>query len=418
MNDEASRQASGPEPPETPGTAKSGGRKWKAILAVVLLVIGCILIPFAVTGGWVRGSIFDTEGFVELLGPLAENEDIQQAVSEGVTERLFESGDIEGRIEEVLPDALGFLAAPVTDQLQTWTQRGAERVVASDQFDAIWLKALEGLHSTLVGFLNGTGRVQLGEEGVIQLDLSGLSTRLLDGLEERGITIPEDRFPVLASGMVPLAQVKGLETLANLINGLNKLFIVLPILAVIFLAASVFVANRRQKAAVRAGIGIMITTAVFIVILFIVRVVFLDKTDAAGFSHDAAAALWGTLTIALRATLWGLFFIGLLLLIHPRIVNLIQGQKMTEIAAKSAASGQEYGAFGRWVSAHRTLLAILILILGFLVLALWNTPPLFGVIVVAVLVIVLEALVFFLAKQSELASEAAGALDAADKAGD
>ena len=164
MNDEASRQASGPEPPETPGTAKSGGRKWKAILAVVLLVIGCILIPFAVTGGWVRGSIFDTEGFVELLGPLAENEDIQQAVSEGVTERLFESGDIEGRIEEVLPDALGFLAAPVTDQLQTWTQRGAERVVASDQFDAIWLKALEGLHSTLVGFLNGTGRVQLGEE--------------------------------------------------------------------------------------------------------------------------------------------------------------------------------------------------------------------------------------------------------------
>ena len=57
----------------------------------------------------------------------------------------------------------------------------------------------------------------------------------------------------------------------------------------------------------------------------------------------------------------------------------------------------------------------MILILGFLVLALWNTPPLFGVIVVAVLVIVLEALVFFLAKQSELAIEAAAARDAADK---
>ena len=58
-----------------------------------------------------------------------------------------------------------------------------------------------------------------------------------------------------------------------------------------------------------------------------------------------------------------------------------------------------------------------ILVLGFLVLALWDSPPLVGVIVVAVLVIVLEALVFFLAKQSELAVEAAGAREAADKAG-
>ena len=181
--------------------------------------------------------------------------------------------------------------------------------------------------------------------------------------------------------------------------------------------ASVLVANRRQRAVVRAGMGIMITTAIFIVILFVVRIVFLNKTDDAAFSHDAAAAIWGALTIALRATLWGLFFIGLLLLIHPRIVNLVQGQRMTERAAKSVASGQEYGAFGRWVSAHRTLLAIVVLILGFLVLALWNTPPLFGVIVVAVLVIVLEALVFFLAKQSELASEAAASREATDKAG-
>ena len=43
--------------------------------------------------------------------------------------------------------------------------------------------------------------------------------------------------PILATGQVPIAQVAGLEKVKSLLNFVNKLFIVLPILAVLLLAA-------------------------------------------------------------------------------------------------------------------------------------------------------------------------------------
>ncbi len=416
MDDQAGLEAQSAEPAAAPKNKQSGGKKWRAIVAIVLLVIGCIMLPLAVTGGWVRGTIFDTQGFVDTMAPLASEPAVQEAVAHSLTERTFERLDLEAQLQDALPDRLGFLAGPAVDRLEVWAEGVTLRLVTSDQFPAIWSKALEGVHSTLVGFLNGSGRVQLGPEGVIQIDLTDISAGITQRLEERGLTLPADRDPKL--GVIPIAQVKQLGTVATLLNVLNKVFIVLPILTVLLLAASVLVSERRRKAAVRAGIGIMIATAVFIVILFIVRVVFLNAIDNAGFSHDAAAAIWSTLTIALRASFWGLFFLGVLLLVHPRIVDLIRGEKMTAMATRSAESGQDYGAFGRWIAAHRTLLAVVILVLGFLVLVLWNTPPLFGVILVAALVVVLEALVFFLAKQSDIATQAATVSGTTDGGGD
>jgi hypothetical protein len=91
---------------------------------------------------------------------------------------------------------------------------------------------------------------------------------------------------------------------------------------------------------------------------------------------------------------------------------------MDRLAGRAVDKGYDLGATGRWVSAHRTLLAIVVLILGFLVLVLWNNPPLVGVIFVAAVVIVLEGIVLFLARQSDLATRAASAGEIAEKTGD
>ncbi len=298
------------------------GRMWRRILAWVLLVLACIILPIAVTGAWVRGTIMDTDGFVNAVGPLASEPAIQEAIATKVTDQIFERLALEERLQSAFPDKLGFLAAPVTKQLQEFTQTAAERLVASDEFPAIWTAAVRAVHSTVVDFMNGSGRVSLGEEGVIELDMSGLSTRIVDRLEQLGIEISADERPILTSGKVPIAQVAGLEKIRGLLNFLNKLFIVLPILAVLFLAGSVAVAakGRRQRTAVRAGIGIMISMAIFVVILLIVRMILLNAVENAGMSTDVAGAIWGDLTIALRGTAWGLFFLGFLLLIHRRLV--------------------------------------------------------------------------------------------------
>jgi hypothetical protein len=390
------------------------GRMWRRILAWVLLVLACIILPIAVTGAWVRGTIMDTDGFVNALGPLASEPAVQDAIATNLTNQIFEQLALEERLQSAFPDKLGFLAAPVTKQLQEFTQTAAERLVASDEFSAIWTAALRAVHSTVVDFMNGSGRVSLGEGGVIELDMSGLSTRIVDRLQQLGIEIPEDQYPVLTSGKVPIAQVAGLEKIQGLLNFLNKLFIVLPILAVLFLAGSVAVAakGRRQRTAVRAGIGIMISMAIFVVILLIVRMVLMNAVEDAGMSTDAASAIWGDLTIALRGTAWGLFFLGFLLLIHRRLVAAFQGDAMSKAAGRTVEAGWDTGRTGTWISRHRIWLNIGLLVVGFLILVLWEQPSLAVIIVVAVMVIVLEGLVFFVARQSDVAAHAAGELAA------
>jgi hypothetical protein len=247
--------------------------------------------------------------------------------------------------------------------------------------------------------------VYLGDDGTITLDLSPLSSRLVDRLEQAGVEISVEERPILATGQVPVAQVAGLEKVKGLLNFVNTLFIVLPILAVLLLAGSVAVGVRRQRAAVRVGIGLMISTAIFVILIAVGRIVFMDATTGAGISSDAAGALWGSLTIALRASAWGLFVIGLLLLVHPYIVRAFRGGTMERAVGGAAERGWDTGSFGRWVARHRTWLALGVLIVGFLALVLSGGPPVWAIVLTAVLVIVVDALIFFLARLSELAAK-------------
>ena len=392
-------------------TPELGSRPWRRFLAWFLLVVGCVVLPIATTGAWVRGTIFSTEGFVDTLGPIASEPAVQEAIADNLTEQIFATLVLEERLQGAFPDRLGFLAAPAVNQLEEWTAVLALRLVQAEEFSTIWTASLRAVHSTVVDFMNGTGRVSLGEEGVIELDLSGVSTRIVDRLEELGVEISEEERPILTSGRVPIAQVAALDQLRSILSALNKLFIVLPILAVLFLAGSVAVAVKRRRAAFRAGMGIMISMAVFIIILAVSRMTMFNAVEDAGMSTDVAGAVWSNLTIALRGTAWGLFFVGFLLVIYGAVVRALRGDAMTRAAGRAAEAGWDTGRAGRWISRNRLWLNLGALIVGFLVLVLWDRPSLVVIIVTAVLVILAEALIFFLAYQSDLAVQAPAGID-------
>jgi hypothetical protein len=392
-------------PAETKPAPKSKGPRWRRVLAWVFLVIGLVLLPLAVTGGWVRGNIFNTDGFVNMVGPLGSDPAIQDQIATSLTNQIFDRLDLEQRLQSVFPDRLGFLAGPVEDRLKARTLEGAQALVKTDEFATVWTKAVTTAHTALVGFLNGSGKVYLDQNGYITVDLSGISTRIVDLVAKAGIEISADERPVLATGQVPVVEAPKLDKVRSLLNFVNKLFIVLPILAVLFLAGSVVVATRRQRAAVRVGIGMMIAMAIFVILIAVGHVVFMDATTGAGITSAAAGSLWSALTIALRATAWGLFVVGLLLLIHPYIVRALRGGTMEKAAGGAAERGWDTGPFGRFLARHRVLLSLAVLIIGFLALVLSGGPPVWAIVLTAVLVVIVDALIFFFARLSELAAK-------------
>lgn len=382
-----------------------GSRAWRRILAWFFLVLGCLLVPLAVIGVWIRTSVFDTDGFVDTLGPLASDSAIQETVSDVLASRVIEALDLETQLQQVLPDRVEFLAVIAADQLQGWVRSETEAVVASPAFETVWRSALRLAHGTISDFLRGEGPVEVGPGGVVQLDLTPLTLRIVERLELAGVVLPLDAGVAHIDGKIPLVEVEGLEKVQPILRLLDRLFILLPILALAFLLGSVVVNDRRQKAAVRVGMGVMISMAVFVVVLALARVGLVNLITQAGPSGEAGKAIWGDLTIAMRGVAWGLFVLGLLLSIYPRIVRALRGQRLTRVAGKTAEARWARGAVPAWIAAYRMAVAVGILALGVLVLAVWTGPGWVAVVTVAVVVLLLEAVVLVVAEANDIAVE-------------
>jgi hypothetical protein len=68
-------------PPAAPATATVSGyrgrSRWWTALAATLIVIGCLLAPLAVIGGWGKATLTDTDAFVATYAPLANDPVVQ-----------------------------------------------------------------------------------------------------------------------------------------------------------------------------------------------------------------------------------------------------------------------------------------------------------------------------------------------------
>src|SRR4051794_29251133 len=94
----AARMSSGQSPP---ATKKS--RHWgRTVAAVILIALGCTLVPLSVTSVWARSMVTDTERYVDTVAPLAENPVIQRTITTDITRRVFTYIDVKGLTTQAL----------------------------------------------------------------------------------------------------------------------------------------------------------------------------------------------------------------------------------------------------------------------------------------------------------------------------
>ena len=94
------------------------------------------------------------------------------------------------------------------------------------------------------------------------LDLSALVVQLRSDLSKRGIGIFDDLPIGKLSLQFELFDAEGLKSAQAGVRLLDKLAIVLPILAIVFAAAGIWLAGDRRKALMRWGIGVAIASLV------------------------------------------------------------------------------------------------------------------------------------------------------------
>jgi hypothetical protein len=392
---------------------------WRAPVASVLIVIGCLLAPVSVLGVWTANQVSDTSRYVANVEPLVHDPAIQNALTDKLTNEITSRLDVTGFADQAA-SALSSKGLPrVGSLLKTFGPSIASavggfihgqihKIVTSPRFARAWVQANTVVHQELVKALSGRGGSAVSvSNGQVVLDLAPFIKIIKQDLASRGFTLVNslpDIHPTLT-----LFSAKYLVKAQTGYRLINDLKIVLPILTLLLLGAGVYVARGHRRALIGAGLGFAASMLVLGAGLDIVRSMSLNSVPAS-VPADAAAALFDTLVRFIRTALRTLLLVGLVVAAGA----FFTGPSVTAVRTRSALAsglgwlrstgehaGLSTGPVGTWTYAHRTGLRVGAVALAALVFVFLGQPTEVAVILIAILLLVALGLIELIGRPAE-----------------
>lgn len=367
----------------------SGGR-WRAVIASLLIALGCVLAIPATAAVWLDSVVTNTDRYVETVGPLARNPDIERAVTNRVTDRLMAEIDVPAVVNEAsdllaaqgarprLTTTLSDLAGPIDGAVQGWVHGQVGTVIASDRFADLWTQANRAAHQALVAALtgqNGSGAVQV-EGNTVSIQLAPIvedaKQRLVSAGFERAASIPT------VDMTLTLFQSDDVEKAQAGFRLVDRLGTWLPVVAIALIAAGVLVARSRRRALIGAGLGLAVAMLLLGAALAIARPVYINALPPE-VDDAAAGAVFDQVVSLLRTTLRTVLAVGLAV----ALVAWLSGPSTQAVAlrrgvARLGSIGSEWGwrdsAAVNWLREHKRPVQVAVAVVAVLVFVFWNYP--------------------------------------------
>ncbi|MBD5785665.1 hypothetical protein IF650_05685 [Cellulosimicrobium terreum] len=384
-------------PPPSPRSAAGGrsGHRARAVACVVLITIGALLAPVGAVAAWAQRELTDTERYVETVGPLASDPVVQSAVAGRLTQAVMSRIDVGALLDDVvggLEDndiapratrALSALEAPLTSGVESFVRSAADRLVQSDAFEEAWVQANRVAHQQLVAVMRGDdGTVlQVGQDGQLTIELSGMIDLLKQRLVDRGLDVAANIPEVNAS--FTIVQTSQLVHVQNRYGQLVLLTTWLPWVALGLLAAGVLVANHRSRALVVAGLSLAAAMVLLAVALALARGLYLDALTGQVARLDAAEIVFDQVVAFLRNTLRTVGVLGLVLALVAYLAGPTDSARSLRSGFSGATDkgrtwaegrGVTSGPFGTWLGGHKTFVRVVVVALAAMVLLLAGQP--------------------------------------------
>ena len=377
---------------------RSGGARrrrfsWRTPVSALLIVIGCVLAPVSVIGVWAVNQVTNTNRYIENIEPLIHEPAVQNALTDKITTQITTHLNVQGytnqaaaaldskgltRVAGLLKSFGPSLASAVAGYVHTQVHK----IVTSPRFARIWIQVNTLAHQSLVNVLSGQSKVVGVRNGQIVIQLAPFIDAVKQDLSSRGFSLVNSLPPIhptlavySAAGLVKAQKLYGLA---------NDLKIVLPILTLLLLAAGVWVARRRRRALIGAGLGFAASMLVLGLGLLVFRSIYLSRIPSSALPADAASALFDTFVRFIRTALRTLLVVGLVVAIGAFFTGPSAAAVRTRGAVTAGFAwvrragdrqGVSTGPVGRWTYTHRMALRIGAVTLAALIFVFWAGPP-------------------------------------------
>ncbi len=401
--------------PPAPRRRRKGG--WRAPVATVLIVIGCILAPISVLAVWTANQVSDTSRYVQNVTPLIHDPAVQAALTDKITNEINAQIHVQAltnqaadalsskgltRVGTLLHTFSGSLAGAVGGFIHTQVAK----IVASPQVASLWVQVNQRVHAQLVKALSGQGSTSVTiSNGQVTLNLGPFIDVVKKDLAARGFSLVNN-IPAI-NPTIGLFSAKYLVKAQSGYRLLNDFKIVLPILTLLLLGAGIYIARSHRRALIGAGLGFAASMALLGIALAIGRGIYLNSVPSNVLPANAAAVLFDTLVRFIKDGLRTLLVVGLIV----AIAAFFTGPSVTAVRTRHAVAsglgwlrgtgeraGLRTGPVGRWTYQYRTALRIGSVALIALIFVFWGRPTAAVAIVLAIVLLVLLGLIELLGR--------------------
>jgi len=385
---------------------------WRAPVSLVLIVLGCILAPVAVIGVWAGNEVSDTGRYVATVEPLIHDPAIQNYLAGQITTQITSHLNITGAINQAsaqlnsqgLPRISSLLTTfgpQIASAVTGFIHSSVHTVIASKAAATIWVQANTVAHQAVVKVLSGQGNGAIStKNGQIVLNLGPFIAVVKQDLLQHGFSLASNIPPV--SPTLALFQAKDLGKAQSLYRLVTTLKIVLPLVALLLLAAGVWAARGRRRALVRAGLGVAASMLILGIGLQIARGIYLSSVPGSTLPSDAAAAAFDALVHFLKDGLRVVLAVGLII----ATAAYFTGPSHTAVQTRSALTsgidwvrdfggrrGLSPGPVAHWTYRHRTALRTGAVALAALIFVFLSEPTVLAVIVIVVVLLIVLGLI-------------------------
>ena len=398
-------------PPASPRRRKG---TWRAPVATVLIVLGCILAPLSVIGIWTANQVSNTNRYVENVSPLIHEPAIQAALTDKISAQINAHLPIQSltnqaadtltskgftRVGTLLHSFSGSLASAVQGFIHTQVAK----IVKSQQVANLWVEVNRRVHAQLVNALSGqhsTNAAITTSNGKVVLNLGPFITLVKAKLAAKGLSIVS-AIPAI-NPQFALFNDKYLVKAQSGYRLLNDLKIVLPIVTLLLLGAGIYLARGHRRATVGAGLGLAASMLVLGIALAIARGIYLNSVPSTVLPSDAAAVLYDTLVRFIKDGLRILLVVGLIVAIAafftgPSVTAVRTRQGLSRglgwLRGRGERAGLRTGPVGSWTYQHRTALRISAVALFAIIFVFLATPSAASAIILAILLLVVLGLI-------------------------
>jgi hypothetical protein len=397
---------------EQAGAGRRRHVSWRAPVSVVLIVVGCVLAPVAVIGTWAGTEVSDTGRYVATVEPLIHDPAIQKYLADQITSQVTSRLDITGTISQAsaqldsrgLPKISSLLKTfgpQIASSVTGFIHSTAQRLVASPRAARLWVRANTVAHRALVKVLSGQGNGAIStKNGQVVLNLGPFIAAVKQDLVQHGFSLAGNIPPV--SPTIALFQAKDLGKAQSLYRLVTTLKVVLPLVALLLLAAGVWAARGRRRALVRAALGVAGSMLILGIGLRIGRAVYLDSVPGSTLPADAAAAGWDALVHFLWTGLRTVMAAALVIALAAYLTGPSRTAVQTRAALTSGIDrirnagqrrGLTAGPVAHWTYQHRTALRTGAVTLAGLIFIFWGEPTALTVIAIAAVLLIVLGLI-------------------------